>query len=109
MDIRHTFLGTPGGLSVEEAVAELRARRLLDADEEVRWTGKPDIAAPDSPPVTKLSLPSTEPAEPMAAAESGDTSKRLSVGEGIQLKGEITACERLIVEGQVEVTREGRR
>jgi cytoskeletal protein CcmA (bactofilin family) len=36
--------------------------------------------------------------------EEQETGKRLIVGAGIQLKGEITACERLIVEGQVEVT-----
>jgi cytoskeletal protein CcmA (bactofilin family) len=38
------------------------------------------------------------------AVDDSETDKRLIVGEGIQLKGEITACERLIVEGQVEVT-----
>jgi cytoskeletal protein CcmA (bactofilin family) len=30
--------------------------------------------------------------------------KRLIVGDGIRLKGEITACDRLVVEGHVEVT-----
>jgi cytoskeletal protein CcmA (bactofilin family) len=38
-----------------------------------------------------------------AAAEQGN-GKRLIVGDGIRLKGEITACDRLIVEGHVEVT-----
>ncbi len=37
-------------------------------------------------------------------SDDGETGKRLIVGAGIQLKGEITACERLVVEGQVEVT-----
>ena len=37
-------------------------------------------------------------------ADDGQIGKRLIVGKGIQLKGEITACDRLVVEGQVEVT-----
>jgi len=38
------------------------------------------------------------------AAHAGDGGKRLIVGQGIKLKGEISACDRLIVEGHVEVT-----
>jgi cytoskeletal protein CcmA (bactofilin family) len=60
-------------------------------------------------------LPPTKPAwtPPVAvSALSGDSrsslldenGKRLIVGDGIKLKGEITACDRLIVEGHVEVT-----
>jgi cytoskeletal protein CcmA (bactofilin family) len=37
-------------------------------------------------------------------ADITDSGKRLIVGQGIHMKGEITACDRLIVEGQVEVT-----
>jgi cytoskeletal protein CcmA (bactofilin family) len=37
-------------------------------------------------------------------SDDGEIGKRLIVGKGIQLKGEITACDRLVVEGQVEVT-----
>ena len=37
-------------------------------------------------------------------ADDREIGKRLIVGKGIQLKGEITACDRLVVEGQVEVT-----
>jgi cytoskeletal protein CcmA (bactofilin family) len=37
-----------------------------------------------------------------AAVDVG--SKRLIVGQGIRLSGEITACDRLVVEGTVEVT-----
>ena len=50
------------------------------------------------PPV--MSAPSSD-ATTGAAAEGG---KRLIVGQGIKLKGEISACDRLIVEGHVEVT-----
>jgi len=40
----------------------------------------------------------------------GETdSKRLVVGRNIRLSGEITACEHLVVEGQVEVTLAGAR
>ncbi len=49
--------------------------------------------------------PVERPAPPSRfTSDDGETGKRLIVGAGIQLKGEITACERLIVEGQVEVT-----
>lgn len=37
-------------------------------------------------------------------SDIADSGKRLIVGQGIHMKGEITACDRLIVEGQVEVT-----
>ena len=42
------------------------------------------------------------PAEAPASASAG-TSKHLIVGKGISLSGEITACDRLIVEGTVKV------
>ena len=83
----------------------------------------PPIKSADSASAGKLPLPpalaeramATPPAPgPLAAAasgasaasafEDGETGKRLIVGKGIQLKGEITACDRLVVEGQVEVT-----
>jgi cytoskeletal protein CcmA (bactofilin family) len=40
--------------------------------------------------------------KPAAAAET--VGKRLMVGQGISLSGVITACDRLIVEGSVQVT-----
>jgi cytoskeletal protein CcmA (bactofilin family) len=59
----------------------------------------PRNAAEDNlPPL--MGAPSSTSA-PAAAAEGG---KRLIVGQGIRLKGEISACDRLIVEGHVEVT-----
>ncbi|MCB1991998.1 MAG: polymer-forming cytoskeletal protein [Geminicoccaceae bacterium] len=39
---------------------------------------------------------------PAASADAGG--KRLMVGQGISLSGEITSCDRLIVEGDVQVT-----
>jgi cytoskeletal protein CcmA (bactofilin family) len=82
----------------------------------------PPIKSADSASAGKLPLPpaiaeramATPPAPgPLSAAagpshasmfDDGETGKRLIVGKGIQLKGEITACDRLVVEGQVEVT-----
>ncbi len=63
------------------------------------------------PPALAERMPTAAPAPapapasaPMADDEDGEIGKRLIVGKGIQLKGEITACDRLVVEGQVEVT-----
>ena len=40
----------------------------------------------------------------MAIPSTATEGKRLIVGEGISLSGEITACDRLVVEGSVKVT-----
>jgi cytoskeletal protein CcmA (bactofilin family) len=72
---------------------------------------KPATAAIESPspakPLASSPMPpttiATRPAVP-AASDHTEGGKRLIVGEGIQMKGEITACDRLVVEGQVEVT-----
>ena len=60
---------------------------------------------PTAAPVAGDTDPAERPA-PQArfSLDDGDTDKRLIVGQGIRLKGEITACERLVVEGHVEVT-----
>src|SRR5918996_1324278 len=63
--------------------------------------------APQAKPLMSSPVPptATAPSRPAAtSSEMADGGKRLIVGEGIQMKGEITACDRLIVEGQVEVT-----
>ncbi|HEX6110928.1 MAG TPA: polymer-forming cytoskeletal protein [Geminicoccaceae bacterium] len=60
---------------------------------------KPLMSAPMPP--SDASLTRAPAATPSEIADSG---KRLIVGQGIHMKGEITACDRLIVEGQVEVT-----
>jgi cytoskeletal protein CcmA (bactofilin family) len=61
------------------------------------------VTKPLSSPMA-ASVPATRPAAAAPLPETGDASKRLIVGQGIQMKGEITACDRLVVEGQVEVT-----
>ena len=60
---------------------------------------KPLLSAPMS--TAEATLARAPTAMPSDLADSG---KRLIVGQGIHMKGEITACDRLIVEGQVEVT-----
>jgi cytoskeletal protein CcmA (bactofilin family) len=79
-------------------------------------TARPAEAATkpaETTPAAKLSFPPAlaerAPAHPVAPGAGPETDereigKRLIVGKGIQLKGEITACDRLVVEGQVEVT-----
>lgn len=64
-------------------------------------------AQPESTP----DLPRRQPETAAAPAErSGTTTavsaegKRLIVGQGISLSGEITACDRLVVQGSVQVT-----
>ena len=52
------------------------------------------------PPV--MAKPTSDVKTTAEPATDGD--KRLIVGQGIKLKGEISACDRLIVEGHVEVT-----
>lgn len=42
--------------------------------------------------------------EPKPAAPAEEAGKRLIVGQGISLSGEITACDRLVVDGSVQVT-----
>lgn len=80
--------------------------------------GQPATKPAEPAAPAKLTLPSQTPtgapakapvtsatADPgPASTDLSDSSKRLIVGEGIQLKGEITACDRLVVEGEVEVT-----
>lgn len=51
--------------------------------------------------------PSRRPERPRATGDLD--SRRLLVGRDIQLAGEITSCDKLVVEGQVEVTLAGAR
>lgn len=72
---------------------------------------EPSLARPSSE--VKPDLPRRQPETAVAAApverptpSSAITGegKRLIVGQGISLSGEITACDRLVVEGSVQVT-----
>ena len=74
-------------------------------------SGQPAKTATES--LSAMAKPLSSPAVPSAPAtrqpaaptmSETDAGKRLIVGQGIQMKGEITACDRLVVEGHVEVT-----
>ena len=56
---------------------------------------RPMAATPVAPP----KLPT-----PAAATPPAEEAQRLIVGKGIVLNGEITACDRLVVEGKVQAT-----
>lgn len=62
---------------------------------------------PDAPRVAPLPAPPVMPVPPsrtMAAPTAEPPAKLLIVGPDINLSGEITACDRLVVEGSVQVT-----
>jgi cytoskeletal protein CcmA (bactofilin family) len=71
---------------------------------------KQNARPPLAPNAPEDNLPPIMPAAPRADTTAtvqpsmDDSGKRLIVGQGIKLKGEISACDRLIVEGHVEVT-----
>lgn len=60
--------------------------------------------SPDLPTAPGRTAAAAEPAASSPAAVSEAGGKRLIVGQGISLAGEITACDRLVVEGSVQVT-----
>lgn len=75
--------------------------------------------APAKPPSSSAHMPDLQrrapdlpsaPARRLDRPRAGDMeSRRLIVGRDIQLNGEITACDKLVVEGHVEVTLPGAR
>ena len=69
----------------------------LHSPMELRSPGLTDNVAPRP----TLAPPLRDPKPAAVAEESG---KRLIVGQGISLSGEITACDRLVVDGSVQVT-----
>lgn len=67
------------------------------------------VELPTGPGGPRPAAPATGTAEstfasPPAQPEPDRYGKRLIVGEGIRLSGEISSCDRLVVEGEVEVT-----
>ncbi|HMR32069.1 MAG TPA: polymer-forming cytoskeletal protein [Geminicoccaceae bacterium] len=63
-----------------------------------------DLPGAGAPAAATPSPTSTPTFEAKPVATTVDSSKRLIVGQGISLSGEITACDRLVVEGSVQVT-----
>jgi cytoskeletal protein CcmA (bactofilin family) len=64
---------------------------------ELRSQTSADVASP-----RPILAPMNRDAKP--AAMTDEAGKRLIVGQGISLSGEITACDRLVVDGSVQVT-----
>ena len=69
----------------------------LQSPLEARGQGvaEPAASRPALNPLTRDTKP--------APAAADDAGKRLIVGQGISLSGEITACDRLVVDGSVQV------
>lgn len=59
------------------------------------------VDIPTGPLAPSAALVEAARSQPAVPASEG---KRLIVGQGISLSGEITACDRLVVEGSVQVT-----
>jgi hypothetical protein len=89
-------------MGLADSPAQPAARPLDPA----RPTLTPDL------PRRQIEIPASPSATPLSAAgtpdrgrtETAETGKRLTVGPGISLSGEITACDRLVVQGSVQVT-----
>lgn len=71
-----------------------------------RLPAGPDVAAGVRPGSGVLGLARSEEAAKEPPQEEPSTEGTLIVGEGIQVKGEIQACRKLIVEGTVEASLE---
>jgi cytoskeletal protein CcmA (bactofilin family) len=65
-----------------------------------------ELRAPDAPPVglARPTLAASSHEAPKGGIITDEAGKRLIVGQGISLSGEITACDRLVVDGSVQVT-----
>lgn len=83
----------PSGLAERPAESSLARSDL----------SRPASAAPEMPR-RALDLPTLGQTPIGGAAADKGESKRLIVGQGISLSGEITACDRLVVQGDVQVT-----
>jgi cytoskeletal protein CcmA (bactofilin family) len=79
-------LRRPGG---ESAQTELPRRKV-------------DLS--DSAPSSATAMPASNLSPSQRAEPDRDGGKRLIVGQGIRLSGEISSCDRLVVEGAVEAT-----
>jgi cytoskeletal protein CcmA (bactofilin family) len=70
-------------------------------------SSRPDAAAvlerQPAPPIREPLRRPTQESRPVPSKQTEEPEgKKLTVGKGIRLSGEITACEKLVVEGQVE-------
>lgn len=89
----------PGGIGVPP-VAEMDGDMSL-SDSENTTIPLPSRSRPDIPPLRR------DGREGEAKSSSISQGSRMSVGPGIELKGEISNCAALVVEGNVEGTLDG--
>ncbi len=67
---------------------------------------RPPVGTTIPPRVPDLSRPGAEPAHPPVSADQSDDkvdARTLIVGREISFSGDVTSCERLIIEGSIEV------
>jgi cytoskeletal protein CcmA (bactofilin family) len=88
---------SPGEAKAEPSSRPARDAKPMPQPEMPRRSTELPMA-PASPPAAD------KPAATSPAGTSETGGERLIVGEGISLAGEITACDRLVVEGSVQVT-----
>ncbi len=102
-----------------EDTLDLQAESISKEDEQILELLAEDIPKTDPAPI-ELTVDPIDPSEsqPLSASpkispatgvqtsnrNDAQANKRLIVGEGIRLSGEINSCDRLVVEGEVEVT-----
>ena len=65
---------------------------------------KVDLTGAGTGPTAGAALPSSSLPPSRQAEQDQYSGKRLIVGQGIRLSGEISSCDRLVVEGAVEAT-----
>jgi len=82
----------------------LQPKIIQEVDPVPLETAANHIVPSESQPLS--ASPKISPADDASSASRKDAqaNKRLIVGEGIRLSGEINSCDRLVVEGEVEVT-----
>ena len=93
--IRPGDVGEPAGA---RAPLEMRAPGQPDLPRRV------DLAVAPAGGASPAGAVAPVPAAKGATVVSDEAGKRLIVGQGISLSGEITACDRLVVDGSVQVT-----
>lgn len=82
----------------------LQTETTPEADPAPLETSVDHIDLSESEPLTASPKISPTADAPTAGRTDAQANKRLIVGEGIRLSGEINSCDRLVVEGEVEVT-----
>lgn len=94
----HTRPAAPVGSSVREQAKEIKPAE--QADKKALKTTEPFWKTAE-PPARAVDSPRPHAAEAQAHESDADV-RTLIIGPGVSVKGEITSCNRLIVEGKIE-------